>query len=113
MKPLGRNAWFEVPTAALHASTRERSSDMFRKSLRIGRTLSLVALLIPVLLQIGCTKSKPPVTLRLAGDEWFLDSLTKTGMIAAYEQKTGARVVVVHKNDRTIMNDLDHGATAG
>ena len=110
MKP--GNAWFEAPTAIRHASTRERSSSMFRNPLRIGRILSFVALLIPVLLQISCTKSKP-VTLKLAGDEWFLASLTKSGMIGTYEQKTGVCVEIVHKNDRTIMNDLDHGATAG
>jgi len=85
---------------------------MSRNPRRIGRNLSLVALLIPVLLQIGCAKSKP-VTLKLAGDEWFLNSLTKSGMIEVYEQKSGVRIEVLHKNDRTIMSDLDHGATAG
>ena len=50
-----------------------------------------------------------PLTIRLAGDEWFLDSLTKTGLIADFEQKSGIHVEVLHKNDRTIMSDLDRG----
>ncbi len=65
-----------------------------------------------VLLQAGCSRKSQPLTIRLAGDEWFLKSLTKTGMIAAYEQKTGVRVEVLDRNDRTIMNDLNRGATA-
>jgi multiple sugar transport system substrate-binding protein len=68
-----------------------------------------VTLLILVLLQVGCNKPQPPLTIRLAGDEWFLKSLVKTGMIAAYEQKTGVHVEVLNRNDRTIMKDLDQG----
>jgi multiple sugar transport system substrate-binding protein len=68
-----------------------------------------VALLLLVLLQVGCNKPQPPLTIRLAGDEWFLKSLVKTGMIAAYEQKTGVHVEVLNRNDRTIMKDLDQG----
>jgi multiple sugar transport system substrate-binding protein len=68
-----------------------------------------VALLILVLLQVGCNKPQPPLTIRLAGDEWFLKSLVKTGMIASYEQKTGVHVEVLNRNDRTIMKDLDQG----
>jgi multiple sugar transport system substrate-binding protein len=54
-----------------------------------------------------------PATLRLAGDEWFLKSLTKTEMISAFERQTGIHVEVVFKNDNAIMGDLDHtgGAT--
>jgi multiple sugar transport system substrate-binding protein len=68
-----------------------------------------VALLIMVLLQVGCNKPQQPLTIRLAGDEWFLKSLVKTGMIAGYEQKTGVQVEVLNRNDRTIMKDLDQG----
>src|SRR5271170_2606671 len=68
-----------------------------------------VTLLILVWLQVGCNKPQPPLTIRLAGDEWFLKSLVKTGMIAAYEQKTGVHVEVLNRNDRTIMKDLDQG----
>ena len=53
-----------------------------------------------------------PVTIRLAGDEWFLNSLTRTGMISAFEQKTGLRVEVLHENDRDILRDLDHGTSS-
>ena len=70
------------------------------------------ALLILVFFELGCSRKSQPLTIRLAGDEWFLKSLTKTGMIAAYEQKTGVRVEVLDRNDRTIMNDLNRGATA-
>jgi multiple sugar transport system substrate-binding protein len=69
-----------------------------------------VTLLIMVLLQVGCNKPQPPLTVRLAGDEWFLKSLVKTGKIAAYEQKTGVHVEVLNRNDRTIMKDLDQNA---
>jgi multiple sugar transport system substrate-binding protein len=68
-----------------------------------------VAMLLLVLLQVGCKKPQPPLTIHLAGDEWFLKSLVKTGMIAAYEQKTGVHVEVLNRNDRTIMKDLDQG----
>lgn len=85
MKSLDRNAWSRVPLAALF---------------------------ILVLFETGCSEKSQPLTIRLAGDEWFLKSLTKTGMIAAYEQKTGTRVEVLDRNDRTIMNDLNRGATA-
>jgi len=73
----------------------------------LGRS---AALLFLVLLQAGCTRSQPPLIIRLAGDEWFLKSLVKTGMISAYEEKTGVRVEVLNRNDRTIMKDLDHDA---
>jgi len=49
----------------------------------------------------------------MAGDEWFLDSLTKTGLVADFEQKNSIRVEVVHKNDRTIMSELDRGPSRG
>src|SRR6266436_6406329 len=65
-------------------------------------------LLIPVLLQLGRAQSQP-VTIRMAGDEWFLDSLTKTGMIGVFEKQSGIQVAVLHKNDRTIMSELDRG----
>ena len=58
----------------------------------------------------SCSR-KQPATLRLAGDEWFLDSLTKTQMIADFEKQSGIHVEVLHKNDRTIMSDLDRGPT--
>lgn len=73
-------------------------------------------LLLVVLLSFGmvlCASASPaPVTLRLAGDEWFLDSLTKTGMIAEFQQKTGIHVEVLHKSDRAILNDLDRGPSS-
>jgi multiple sugar transport system substrate-binding protein len=53
------------------------------------------------------------VTLRLAGDEWFLDSLTKALVIPVFEKQTGIHVEVLHKNDRTIMSDLDRGIQPG
>ena len=52
-------------------------------------------------------------TLRLAGDEWFLSSLTKTATIAAFERETGIHVEVVFKNDRAIMSELDRGPSSG
>lgn len=75
--------------------------------------VSLAAVLILGFLLSGCSRSSQPLTLRIAGDEWFLKSLVKTGMIANYEQKNGVRVEVVDRNDRKIMADLDGGAAAG
>jgi len=48
--------------------------------------------------------------LRLAGDEWFLDSLTKTEKLKTFEAETGIHVDVVHESDRKIMSDLDQAA---
>jgi multiple sugar transport system substrate-binding protein len=74
---------------------------------RAWSTFQLVALLAVVFLETGCRNSAEPLTLRLAGDDWFLKSLVKTGMIAGYEQRTGVRVEVLNRNDRRIMSDLD------
>jgi multiple sugar transport system substrate-binding protein len=67
----------------------------------------ILVLAIVGLLVAGCKKSSEPVTVRLAGDEWFLKSLTKTGLIAGYEEKAGVRVEILDRNDRKIMNDLN------
>jgi multiple sugar transport system substrate-binding protein len=90
MKQLGKKAWSKAPLLAL-----------------------VLVLGIVVLIVAGCSKSSEPVTIRLAGDEWFLKSLTKTGLIAGYEEKAGVRVEVLDRNDRRIMNDLNGGAAAG
>jgi multiple sugar transport system substrate-binding protein len=76
----------------------------------LGKTNAfvLIALCAPLVLQLGCVRNQP-VTIRLAGDEWFLDSLTKTGMIGAFEKQNGMRVESVARNDRQIMGDLDRG----
>src|ERR1700687_855668 len=84
---------------------------MHRKSPRKTRAL-LFALLVLAALQLSCVR-RHPFTIRLAGDEWFLDSLTKPGVITDFEQKNGIRVEVVHKNDGTIMSDLDRGPNRG
>lgn len=79
---------------------------MRKPSLKIATVIALLALLAG--LQFGCARRRQ-VTIRMAGDEWFLDSLTKTGMIASFEKQSGIHVEVLHKNDRTIMSDLDRG----
>jgi multiple sugar transport system substrate-binding protein len=56
---------------------------------------------------------KPVVTIRMAGDEWFLVSLTKTRLIDEFEKKYGIHVEVLHQNDGAIMRDLDRGAGRG
>jgi len=65
-----------------------------------------LALLVVLSLQAGCNRSSQPITIRIAGDDWFLKSLVDTGMIAAYE-KTGERIELLNRNDRTIMQDLN------
>ena len=84
---------------------------MARKSSRNDAAL-LLLLLALVILQLSCAR-RQPVTIRLAGDEWFLDSLTKTGLIADFEQKSGIHVEVVHQNDRRIISELDRGSNQG
>lgn len=76
------------------------------------RVFSLAALLLVDLLAPGCKRSQP-VPIRLAGDAWFLNSITKTGMIASFERSTGIQVQVLDRNDRTIMSDLDQGSRPG
>jgi multiple sugar transport system substrate-binding protein len=74
--------------------------------------IALLFFLLVGLLQSGRAQTSP-LTIRLAGDEWFLDSLTKTGLISEYEHKNKVGVEVLHKNDRTIMGDLDRGSSRG
>jgi len=77
----------------------------------LSKATVFVLLLVPLFLPFGRAESQP-VTIRMAGDEWFLDSLTKTGMIAVFEKQSGLHVEVLHKNDRTIMSDLDRGPSS-
>jgi len=81
---------------------------MLRLSLRSFFALLSLIMLAPLPVAYA---QKHESTIRLAGDEWFLDSLTKTGMINAFERKNGIYVEVIHKNDRTIMSDLDRDPT--
>ena len=71
----------------------------------------LLALSLGMVLRASALPA-PPITIRLAGDAWFLDSLTKTGMIAEFQQKTGIHVEVLHKNDHAVLSDLDHGPSS-
>ena len=75
---------------------------------------NVVIILIAILAspQLSCMRSRQ-LTIHLAGDEWFLDSLTKTEMIPAFEKQSGIHVEVLHKNDQTIMSALDRGASPG
>ena len=73
--------------------------------------IPLVIVVLSVALLLLAT-GEQPLTLRLAGDEWFLNSLTKTGMISVFEQRTGIHVEVLHKNDHAIISDLDRGVSS-
>jgi multiple sugar transport system substrate-binding protein len=75
-----------------------------------AKAFAVLLLFAGLWVQLSCSTSQP-VTLRLAGDEWFLDSLTKTGLIEGFEKQSGIRVEVLPKNDGAIMNGLDHGPT--
>jgi multiple sugar transport system substrate-binding protein len=70
------------------------------------KILSHVFLLL-FLLSLHAIAQQQSITLRLAGDEWFLKSLTSTALLPAFERQTGIHVEVVFKNDRNIMSDLD------
>lgn len=74
--------------------------------------LLLLLLSLGLVLRARAAAPEPAITIRLAGDEWFLDSLTKTGVTAEFQQKTGIHVEVLHKNDRTILSDLDRGSSS-
>lgn len=79
------------------------------------RRIAANSALILSLAIFQCPGSLPATsaTVRLAGDEWFLSSLTKTGTIADFERKTGIQVEVLFENDRTIMSHLDRGSSTG
>ncbi len=91
--------------------TLESKTGMHAKSLRNAVVLLFLLLVVGFLQSARAQTS--PLTIRLAGDEWFLDSLTKTGLISEFEHKNGVHVEVLHKNDRTIMGDLDRGSSRG
>jgi multiple sugar transport system substrate-binding protein len=74
---------------------------------------SLFVLIVLFLAPAFAFAQSQNVTIRLAGDEWFLDALTKTQLIAGFEKQTGLQVEVLHKNDRVIMSELDRGPQAG
>jgi len=76
-----------------------------------AKALVLIAAL-SAMTRMPSVSQTAPVTIRLAGDEWFLDSLTKTGLIPAYEQQSGVQVVVLHQNDQQIMATLDRAPSA-
>lgn len=82
------------------------------RSKRKGIVLLLLVLSLGLVPRARAFSPESPITIRLAGDEWFLDSLTKTGMIAEFQQKTGIHVEVLHKNDRAILSDLDRPPTS-
>jgi multiple sugar transport system substrate-binding protein len=74
---------------------------------------SLLALVPIFLVAVSGFVQSQTVTIRVAGDEWFMDSLTKAQVIPAFEKQTSVHVEVLHKSDRTIMSDLDRGAQPG
>src|SRR5580700_10139920 len=90
----------------------ERGPNMLE--CRTGNTSSFltVVALLPMLLLSSCKKSEP-ATIHVAGDEWFLSTLEKAGVVSAFEQKTGTHVVLTYENDRAIMKHFDQGAKAG
>ena len=59
-----------------------------------------------------CSAQDQRVTLRIAGDEWFLRSLTGTGLVPSFEKNSGLKVEVSFKSDREIMTDLDRSSAA-
>ena len=71
------------------------------------RTGSFAALILLLLSAQSSLAQDRTVTIRLAGDEWFLNSLTKTQMFGVFEKQTGIHVQVIEENDRKIMAALD------
>jgi multiple sugar transport system substrate-binding protein len=66
------------------------------------------------IISLACTSfaQTEPITIRIAGDEWFLRSLTTTGLIDSFERQSGIHVQVIFKNDRAIMGELDAASSA-
>lgn len=87
-----------------------RDLHSLRCSLRWVPISAIIILSIAIVPQLYGGREKAP-SLHLAGDKWFLSALTKTGTLAAFEQKTGIPVEVVFNNDDAIMSDLDRGAS--
>ena len=81
---------------------------------RTGNTRLFLAVmtLLPILV-LNSSKKSEPSTIHVAGDEWFLATLEKAGVVSAFEQKTGTHVVLTYVNDRAIMKHFDQGAKAG
>jgi multiple sugar transport system substrate-binding protein len=71
-----------------------------------AKALALIALSLIAPIGVASAQSQP-VTIRLAGDPWFIDALNKTGMIAGFERQSGMQVEVLPKSDRTIMSEFD------
>lgn len=78
---------------------------------RHSRILLVIVVLSAAILLLATAEPDRPITLRLAGDEWFLNSLTKAGMISVFEKKNGIRVEVLHQNDRAIISDVEHASS--
>ena len=74
-----------------------------RSATRVAFCLALLLTALPP----NVAAQTAPITIRLAGDEWFLHALTGTGLIDSYERESGVRVQVIFKNDRTILGELD------
>jgi multiple sugar transport system substrate-binding protein len=72
-----------------------------------------IFLLPVILILLSACRHRAHITLRLAGDDWFLKTLTDTRMIPEFEEQSGFRVFVVRENDKKIMSELDRGAQAG
>ena len=67
------------------------------------RKLSLVTfLLIPGALLRG----ESPVTIRFAGEAWFLDPFVKTNRIPEFETKTGIHVDLIRKSHEALLSEL-------
>lgn len=98
-----------MPEAQRFVSEARLSATQLSMSIKSQSTLTLITLLFYSLARA----QSAPVSLRLAGDEWFLKALTQTDATAAFERQTGIHVAVIFKNDRTIMADLDRSPQAG
>ncbi len=63
---------------------------MPQTSLSKTNVFALIALLVPVLLQLSCARNQR-VTIRLAGDEWFLDSAAILFLTFLRQSRVGLR----------------------
>jgi multiple sugar transport system substrate-binding protein len=73
---------------------------------RLLHGATIVALIVLAVLQLHCRRSQP-ITIRFAGEKWFLDDLTKTNMIGAFERQTGIQVEVIHKDHQALVAELE------
>lgn len=70
------------------------------------RKLLLITTLLAILPVRFTSRGQSPVTIRFAGEAWFLDPFVKANMIPDFERKTGIQVELIRKNHEVLVSEL-------